>query len=178
MIINEKVKLGKLKINLDELAQFIVEGKRRGFAGGGKYRKMKDGSMYFSFPEFPTGKFHYEDRYWRGTQAPGYELVSWVENDQGLWFMSYCGGMLPKFQRNKKLTEKAFEFLKKMLLRVTPEKPFRGPDFDPGIGGDFMYENHVTGDIKRFGRGHEFINSKSFEDEVFSQDYHGGLIIP
>ncbi len=172
MIINEKVKLGKLEVNLDKLAKFIAKAKKKGFAGGGEYVRQKDGSNVFTFQE---GDFHYADKYWGSAQAPGYELVSWVESDQGLWFMSYCGGMLPEFQEDKKLAEKTFAFLKKVLTRVTPERPFRGPL--SSRGRIYHYDDFLTGDLKRF-KGKEYITNLFLDKRVFSQDYIGGLVIP
>ena len=174
-MINEKVKLGNLEISLDELAGFLVEAKLKGYAGGGEYMKAKDGSKVFTFQE---GDFHYEDRFWGSSQAPGRELVRWQREDgQGLWFMSYCGGMLPEFHEDEELSERTFAFLKKMLSKVTPEQPFRGPsaDFDE----EFNYMNVVDGDIKRFS-GEEYIDWSNFDknESIFSQDYIGGLIIP
>ena len=179
-MINEKVKLGKLEINLDELAEFIVRGKKRGFAGGGEYKEQEDGSKVFTFPEPPLGDFYYTDRYWGSTQAPGYELVRWKDgNGQGLWYMSYCGGMLPEFQGDKKLAEKTFEFLRKSLSRVTSERPFRGEHIYDA--GDFLYldDHSEEYDIKKF-KGVERIWFKDFGQNIpiFSQDYIGGLIIP
>lgn len=106
------------------------------------------------------------------------ELVRWQnENGQGIWFMSYCGGMLPELRGDERLAYQTFEFLKKMLLKVNPEKPFRGPS--AGVEGDLTYINNVHGNIERFN-GEEYIDLKDFDrnDAIFSQNYHGGLIIP
>lgn len=176
---SEIAQFGKLEIDLKELAQFIIEGKKRGFAGGGEYKTLEDGSNVFTFQK---NNFHYEDRYWGSNQAPGRELVRWQnEIGQGLWFMGYSGGMLPKFWGNKELTKETFNFLKDMLSRITPKKPFRGPlhliQEKDDKGNLWVYSNSANGDLKQF-KGDEFISNSKEDSIVFKQSYIGGLIIP
>ncbi len=180
MIINEKVRLGELEVNLDRLAEFIVEGKKKGFAGGGEYIGQKDGSGVFTFKK---GNLQYQDKYWGSTQAPGYELVSWIPTEQGLWFMSYSGGMLPKFREDKGLKKETFTFLKKALSKVTPERPFRGPAGSEDSRFSYSDIAILPRDLKRFAGREEIRDYQGdkkdprFSDLVFSQDYIGGLII-
>lgn len=175
----ETIKLGKLEIDLDELAKFIVKGKKHGYAGGGKYRKLKDGSKIFTFQE---EDFYYEDRYWGSTQAPGRELVKWKdEKGQAIWFMSYSGGMLSKYWGDEILSKKVFGFLQEMLLLVTPEKPFRGFEDSGRLSRnrDMKYFVSTNGKINNFN-GKEIVLGRDgngiMAKELFAQTYQGCLI--
>src|SRR3989344_982930 len=104
------MKLGKLEIDLEELRDFIVEGKKNCYAGNGEEVILTDGSKRLRFQE---GNFYYEDSYAGYYQAPGRELVRWKrKNGQRIWQMSYSGGMIDLENLNKDLVERAFAFLK------------------------------------------------------------------
>ena len=167
------MKIGQLEINLEELTNFIVKAKKNGYAGGGEYLRLKDGSKIFTFQE---KDLHYEDRFWGSIQAPGREVVRFKdEKGQGIWFMAYSGGMLPKFWGDKRLSHITFEFLKDALMQITPDSPFRGPGKYENV--NFIYEAWAEGDFQRFS-GKEQIISKKLDRIIFSQDLIGGLIIP
>ena len=71
----------------------------------------------------------------------------------------------------KKL-EGTYDFLKKCLLQVKEDEPFRGPrNFRKG---DFSYQMMVNGDLNDFS-GEEKIFFKG--KEVFRQYFVGGMII-
>ena len=171
----EIIKLGKLEINLEELRDFIVEGKKSGYAGDGKEQIAEDGSRILTFQK---GNFHYTDNYAGYFQAPGTEIVRWQEsNGQRIWQMLYSGGMQPNLYGDKELVHATFEFLKRSLSKITKENPFRGPE-GPGFSeGEFFYGADTKGDLTRF-IGHEKITNKRIARLVFSQNFIGGLIIP
>ncbi|MDO8528421.1 MAG: DUF5680 domain-containing protein [Nanoarchaeota archaeon] len=182
MIVNEKVKLGKLEVNLDRLAEFIADAKKSCYAGNGKKDRAEDGSKVLTFQ---GEDFHYTDNYDGFYQAPGSEIVRWKKKDgQRIWQMSYSGGMLPIYEGDEKLAKSTFKFLKEVLSQVTPERPFRGP-----AGAEdsrFSYSDILFGNssLKRFS-GREEIRDYQVDEKdprfcklVFSQDYIGGLIIP
>lgn len=165
----------KLDINPEELTYFIVKSKKNCYAGNGSEQILPDGSKLLTFQE---GNLWYEDNYSGYDQSPGEgrELVRWQGPEgQRIWQMSYFGGIENRFLENKEVTEETFSFLKKMLSRVTPENPFKGP-IKTTIDKPWVYFNSVNGDIFRF-KGNESI-SKEGLGKTFSQDYIGGLIIP
>ena len=167
------MKIGQVEIDLEELQNFIVKAKKNGYAGGGEYLKLKDGSKIFTFQE---KDLHYEDRFWGSIQAPGREVVRFKdENGQGIWFMAYSGGMLPKHWGDEKLSSLTFKFLKNALRQIDSDAPFRGPGKYENV--NFIYETWAEGDIQRFS-GKEEIISKKLEKIIFSQDLIGGLVIP
>ncbi len=87
--------------------------------------------------------------------------------------MAYAGGMNKEYWGNEAFAKETFHFLKKALLRIPKEKPFRGPL--QLKEGDWEYQNTVEGDLTDFhGTEHIFYEGK----EVFLQNYIGGLIVP
>ena len=175
---NNIIKLGKLEIDLEELRDFIVEGKKNCYAGNGKEIILPDGSKLLTFQK---GNFYYEDNYAYYYQAPGRELAKWKNKDgQRIWQMAYSGGMIDFNKQDKKLAKKTFGFLKKVLSKVPREYPFRGPIFF--ADNDFKYYNRIISlngqnNLLRF-KGDEIIYPLEGVHSVFSQDYIGGLCIP
>ena len=177
-MINKKVKLGKLEVDLDELAQFVVNAKKNCYSGNGQEERFRDGSKLLTYQENP---FHYTDNYAGFYQAHGTEIVRWQKADgQRLWQMSYSGGMLPKYRGNEEFAKLAFKFLKKALSEVSQDKPFRGPEGkifrieDPEYSG-WEYNAKTEGDLTNFSGKEEIFNGLKC---VFLNDYIGGLVIP
>ena len=157
-------------MNLDPkiLAKFLVKAKKQTYAGEG--REITPERPSFKELEYSEDNYTYRDSYTGFFSAPGQEVVRL--DGIPIWSMSYSGGMKSEYHNDTIFAEKVFEFLKKALLRVTEDIPFRGPiNFKEG---DFEYANKVEGDISNF-KGREIIFFKG--KEVFSQDYIGGLIV-
>src|SRR3989338_6676711 len=180
------IKLGKLEIDLEDLRDFIVEGKKNCYAGNGKEIILPDGSKLLTFQK---GNFYYEDNYAYYYQAPGRELAKWKNKDgQRIWQMAYSGGMIDFNKQDKKLAKKTFGFLKKVLSNVPREYPFRGPrDFAsitvPSSKESFTYRNKPSSDnlnnLIRFKGEEKIIRGHGSRFScIFSQDYIGGLCIP
>lgn len=181
------VRLGKLEVDLDELRGFIVKAKKNCYAGNGEEGRLPDGSKILTFQE---GNFHYTDNYDGYYQAPGSEIVRWQKPEgQRIWQMSYSGGMSLEF-RNESLAKETFDFLKKALKQISPDKPFRGPEplffsSDNLSEGDFVYsadtdisESFWRENFTRFRGIEEIRHRKQRGFTIFSQDYIGGLVIP
>jgi len=191
MVYNTIVTLGDLEINLDELAEAIVQGKKRGFASGNAPIKLPDGSeaFYSSF-----GNFDYYDQ-WRGSpQFQGITTVRWQKSTgQAIWQMVYSGGLTVLNKKTAEVDGKIVTpFLREALMRVSVHFPFRGPNsrYTPEFTapsyeeGNLQYFNRVHGgDLKRF-IGEEWINFKTRDNNVndsralFSLYYSGGLVVP
>jgi hypothetical protein len=158
------------ELDLGELTQFLLRARKQGWAGSGQ--KVIVGPQRPGFKEF-----YYKERNWEYTDsytgyyyAPGQEVVRF--KDIPVWNMAYNGGMTPEYHGRLKFSKEVNVFLKKALLKVESEKPFRGPTWF--VEGDFEYLNHSEGDISNF-KGTERIMHCG--KEVFKQDYIGGLII-
>ena len=106
---------------LRELADFIVEGHTKGWAAeGSEVEPVFPGMKSISYKR---ANWEYRDNYFGYFRAPGFTVVS--QNNQPVWMMSYFGeGQLEGYEEIVKPT---FSFLKRVLLQVTPELPFRGP---------------------------------------------------
>ena len=160
------------KINLVELATFLVNAKRNTYASQDRMEIIPERPR-FNELGYKEGNFYYRDSYYGFFQAPGMEIVRiGGENGIPIWSMAYSGGMVEKFYGNINFAKEVFEFLKQALLKVPVDIPFRGPR---NLKDDeWEYANEVNGDIGRF-TGHERILYKG--EEVFNQDYIGGLVI-
>lgn len=157
------------KFDLADLAGFLVRAKKGAWASeGGKVEPQRPD---FKEHRFTEGDWDYLDSYTGYFCAPGQEIVRF--HGQPVWSMAYDGGMKEGLLGNAELAKETFDFLKGALARVDESMPFRGPPrFNEGV---WIYENHAPGNIKRF-TGSEFIFHD--EEEVFSQNYIGGLIVP
>lgn len=155
-------------MNLSDLARFLVKAKKKAYAGGGEETSSQRPG--FKELEYKEGDWYYRDSYSGFYQAPGQEVGYF--QDQPVWAMAYSGGMREKFHEDESLAKKTFGFLKKCLLQVEEEEPFRGPR--KYSEGDFSYEMELEGDINDFsGKEKIFYKGK----EVFHQYFIGGMII-
>jgi len=155
-------------IDLKELAKFLVRAKKQTYAGEGK--EITSQRPDFKELEYSEGNYNYRDSYTGFFYAPGQEIVRF--KGVPIWSMAYSGGMKPEYHGDVEFAGKVFSFLKKAMLKLKEDIPFRGPK--KFKEGDFEYINEIEGDIKNF-KGHEKILFKG--KEVFNQDYIGGLIV-
>ena len=158
-----------MNFDSEELAEFLVKAKTQTYAGDGhKVEPQRPGFKEF---EFSDGDWNYRDSYAGFYSAPGQEVVRF--QGEPVWTMVYSGGMRPKYQGQEDFSRQTFAFLKKALLGVGKSQPFRGPG--KFHFGGFEYLNIVEGDVTDF-HGVEKIFHDG--DEVFRQNYIGGLIVP
>lgn len=158
-----------MKINFDELKEFLVKAKVNTYAGDGK--EIVSQRPDFKELEFSEGDWYYRDSYTGFYQAPGQEIVRF--KGEVVWAMAYSGGMKRKFFNKPDFTKQIFNFLKKCLEQVNKEIPYRGPlNFKEG---DYDYINKVKGNIKEFTGCEKILYQGKV---VFKQSYIGGLVIP
>lgn len=157
-----------MNIDFEELKKFLLKANENGYAGDGN--EVKAQRPGFNEIEYKDGDYLFHDSYAGHYFAPGQEVVYYKKKP--IWTMAYSGGMGFKFHGDEELTKKTFTFLKKALLKMDPEKPFRGPELYKE--GDFEYQSQVMGDVMDFA-GSELINYKG--DEVFSQNFIGGIVV-
>ena len=163
-------------INLEELARFLVKAKKGTYAGDGK--EITPERPGFKELEYIEGDWNYRDSYIGFFMAPGQEVVRF--QGKPIWVMSYSGGMTSDFKDDINFAKETFNFLKRALLQVSEEMPFRGPKIFSDEK-DWHYQNYFGGDVTNF-HGHEKIYTLPPVDEinriVFAQDYIGGLVLP
>lgn len=151
-----------MHINLQELAQYIVRAKKNTYAGKGEGERESDDSKSLQYEE---GNYVYRDRYF-GSERFGGEEVVWFKG-KPVWLMNYYGGVEKKIVDS----EKVFAFLRKALLQVSVDRPFRGPRFYKE--DDFEYTDSSSGDTTCF-KGTEEITYRG--ETVHRLEYAGGII--
>lgn len=160
--------MSSIALNLNELSAFIAEAKRNTYAvaNEGAVPERKD----FCELEYTKGELTYRDSYTGFYAAPGQEVVRF--KGIPVWAMAYSGGMGKKHWGDEAFAKETFGFLKKALLQVPKEKPFRGPT--QLKEGKWEYRNQIEGTLVDF-KGTEQIFYEG--NEVFLQHYIGGLIV-
>jgi hypothetical protein len=146
-----------------ELIAFILEAKHHTYAADGAHAPSSRPASV-DLP-YRRGEYFYYDSYLGGFDFLGEEAV-WC-NEQPLWGMNYHGYMLVS-----ETPEGFGEFLKRSLMEVPPEAPFRGPAFY--AEGKFEYRCEWEGSVERFeGRETIWLGQKPVYELVF----HGGTIL-
>jgi len=108
-----------------ELAAFLVEAKRRTYAGldddATVATPLLAGSKQL---EHRAPPYAYRDIYFGMEFFAGQETVS--RNDRVIWSMSYSGGARPEIADRYTILA-IYKFLRRALLGVSVEEPLRGP---------------------------------------------------
>jgi hypothetical protein len=144
------------------VAEFLAQAKRSTYAGGGDDAGvgLSDGARELTYSE---QSLTYRDRYYGWSPFSGEEVVQ--DRGRTVWTMNYYGLCL-----SDELTpSQIYDFLVKALGRVSPEKPFRGPE--TYREGAWSYICRPCGDA------HEFHGSEKIlyrEKEVYRLLFHGG----
>ena len=147
-----------------QLAKFIAEAHKAGYAAGEAANKVKeqDGSTTLTYGK---GSWKYHDNYFGGEPFGGRE-VAFFEN-KPVWMMVYWG----RVNESVKDFEGVYAFLQK-ALKLAPEKaPYRGPkEFTEG---QFKYTNTWNGTIDDFSGQEEIYKN---QEKVYEARYSGGLV--
>jgi hypothetical protein len=150
------------------LNEFLFSANENGYAGEGK--EVEPQRPKFKEIEYIEGDWYFRDSYSGFYFAPGQEVVYF--KDKPIWAMAYAGGMKFDYHGDHDFAKQTFSFLKRALMAMDKEKPFRGPEnFEEG---EWKYESKVEGDIRDF-LGNEKIYYQG--ELVFEQNFIGGLIV-
>ncbi len=148
--------------NLAEFIEFLVEAKQKTYAGEGQHGPSSRPASV-DLP-YQRGDYSYLDSYLGGFRFVGEEAV-WHKG-QPVWGMNYYGWMLVE-----SVPDGFGEFLKRALLKVTSQAPYRGPA--TYHEGDFEYQCQWNGGPERFeGREQICLTGQPVYELVF----HGGTI--
>ena len=129
----------------------------------GREKKFDDGSVGF---EIISNGYRYIDRFNGFNPFTGSEKI-FGEGNELLWVFNYFGEILPNGTDPKKI----YSFLREAMRLITPEYPFRGPEFYENQ--NYRYENKQDGSLDHF-HGIEKIFEKN--KEVYVLYYHGGIL--
>ena len=153
---------------LKELAGFIVEANCNTYAAdGGEVTPERKG---YKELEYSRGLWRLRDSYTGYFRAPGMTTVYFKEKPS--WTMAYGG--TGQLEGHEGIVKPTFTFLKKALMKLSLDMPFRGPA--EYIEEDWKYTfNLIRGDITDFIGEEEILKSR---EKVFAQTVIGGIIIP
>ncbi len=150
-------------MNEGMLKNFIVNSKKHTYpSGDGKTLSRIPASKEFHFKE---NNLEYVDIYFGNISFNGIETV--YEDGRPVWGMVYSGGIV----NDETDTGGLYSFLKKCLLLVDEEAPFRGPE--SYSEGDYTYYNDFDGDFSHF-IGYEKI--EIMDETSYELHYSGGYI--
>ena len=141
------------------IISFLLRAKQNTYAAhGAEVPASRPNSHDLMYTE---GDLQYIDTCVGGMQFAGEEAV-W-ENGVPVWSMNYCG----------RVTGEGFsgDFLKRALLLVPEDAPFRGPDFY--AEETMAYTCRVEGDVDWY-QGNEEI--RMADQQIYECVYHGGRI--
>jgi hypothetical protein len=153
-----------------DLAAFLVEAKRRTYAG-------LDDDATVATPLLADSKqlehrappYAYRDIYFGMGFFVGQETVS--RDDRVIWSMSYSGGVRAEITDRDTFLA-IYRFLRQTLLGVSVDYPFRGPRLFEQAG--MVYRNEVEGVLDRF-HGVETIGQHDGVP-LYELRYSGGLL--
>lgn len=147
-----------------EFTDFLIQAKRNAYLGknGEPYETLEDGCREFTFSE---DNLVFRNRYFGRLSFTGEEIV--FSDKKPYWAMNYCGEVLNDLVSEQEV----FDFLAKTLSEGEKRFPFRGPKFLSKK--EFVYINHIEGELKRF-KGEEFILFNG--EKVYRMYYFGGFL--
>ena len=153
-----------------DLATFLVEAKRRTYAGldddATVAAPLLAGSKQL---EHRAPPYAYRDIYFGMGFFVGQETVSY--DDRVIWSMSYSGGVGAEIKERDSFLA-VYKFLRQALLGVSAEEPYRGPRlFQQAV---MIYRNEVEGSLDRF-HGVETISGHDGA-RLYALRYSGGLL--
>ncbi len=153
-----------MKINLEELRQFLITANQVGYSATGESgtKKEADGSKTISFKQTD---WQYHDNYFGGEPFGGRSVI--IYKEKPVWIMVYYGAIA------KGITnfEIIYDFLRKALAKAPPEHPYRGPELFQE--NEFEYINKWEGKIEGFN-GIETITHKG--EPIYQAKYQGGVV--
>jgi hypothetical protein len=153
-----------------DLAAFLVEAKRRTYAGldddATVARPLLAGSKQL---EHHAPPYAYRDIYFGMGFFVGQETVS--RDERVIWSMSYSGGARGEITDRDTFLA-IYKFLRQALLAISVEEPYRGPRLFELAR--MVYRNEVEGGLDRF-HGVETI-ARQNGAPLYELRYSGGLL--
>lgn len=151
-------------LNLRDLKEFLVQAKKATYASGNESLENKevDGSTSLIFE---NGDFKYHDNYFGGEPYGGREVVFY--KNKPVYMMVYYG----QVDAGVSDLSLIYSFLRKALLLIPEDYPYRGPqEFREG---GYIYINECLGGVDGFS-GKECIEREG--ETVYEARYAGGLV--
>lgn len=144
-----------------ELLDFLIQAKKRGYAAGGESVSTTEGDGSKS-TRFENGSWAFHDNWFGGEPFGGREIVH--KEHKPYWMMVYYGS-------DTQIAPKTIPHLLEALSLMPDDFPARGPQ--QLEKDNYRYINEWTGDITSFtGVEKIFYNG----EEVYMTTYAGGLV--
>ena len=151
-------------VNKEALRLFLIDSNQAGYASGNaeKWRRESDGSTTILLEK---GSWQYHDNYFSGEPYGGRTIVSYA--GRPVWMLVYYGWL----SRKRADTKAVYGILRKALLLMPEEHPFRGPrEYKED---KFIYTNSWEGELERFS-GEEHIACNN--ELIYTANYAGGYV--
>ena len=144
-----------------ELSEFLVKAKKATYAGNATATVLQDGCKQLVYEE---GEYIYRDRYYGSDPFAGQEVV--FRSDRDIWSMVYRGETmdLPN-------PEPIYEFLRKAMLQVREDRPYRGPS--ELREGNLEYKDSSEGEVSSFHGTEKILSDGKI---VYELHYSGGIV--
>ncbi|MCK1733769.1 hypothetical protein IVA79_07290 [Bradyrhizobium sp. 138] len=151
-----------------DLAAFLVEAKRRTYAGLDDDATVAAPSLAGSKQlEHRAPPYAYRDIYF----GMGFFVGTVSRDERLIWSMSYSGGVRAEIGDRETLLA-IYKFLRQALLGVRVEQPYRGRPLFEQAG--MVYRNEIEGALDRF-HGVETI-ARQDGVPLYELRYSGGLL--
>lgn len=150
-------------MNEESLKQFLFDLNQAGYGSGEekKWIKELDGSTTIPYEK---GDWKSHDNFFGGEPYGGRTIVFY--KDKPVWMMVYYG-----FVEKGVKTDLVYGILKKALMKMPKEAPFRGPKEFKERG--LSYINKWSGDVRNYsGEEKIFLDKKM----IYKANYIGGLV--
>lgn len=151
-------------MNLKSLRVFLLVSNKAGYAGAQEKKWVKEPNGSTTI-RFFSGDFSSDDNFFGGEPYGGRTVVAY--KGKPVWMMVYYGWVSPSVKDPNRI----YSFLRKALMNMPREYPFRGPKILKEKGS--VYTNIWNGNIERFS-GNE--NIRNGAKEVYRARYIGGLV--
>lgn len=150
-------------MELNKLKQFLIDSNNAGYAGsdGKKWIKETNGSTTIHFEK---SDFKSHDNFFGGEPYGG-RIVVFYKN-KPVWMMVYYGWI----EKNIAVDE-VYAILKKALMKMPEEDPFRGPK--KFVENEFIYQNEWTGDVERYSGKEKILKNNQL---IYKANYMGGIV--
>lgn len=152
--------------NVEHIKKFLINAKINTYASNSGRVFQQTILPDTKLLAFEQDDLVYRDIYFGFLQFAGQETVSL--KDKVIWSMNYIGQ-----SQTKENIDDIYAFLRKSLLKISIDAPFRGPAaFSDSCG--FYYKNQSEGDIDFF-HGEESISQNGVI--VYKLYYSGGGVV-
>lgn len=150
-------------MNNQELSQFLYDSNQAGYGTGEQKQWIKESDGSTSIP-YQKGDWKSHDNFFGGEPYGGRIIVSY--KNKPTWMMVYYGFVVEGIK-----PDLVYGILRKALLKMPKEAPFRGPKkFEDD---DLLYLNNWLGNVENYSGEEQILQGKKV---IYKANYMGGLV--